>query len=312
MDPSSHAFEHNGFTLTWQEHGAGDHTFVLIPGWSSPRTAWNDTIQALQPFGRCVTLDLPGHYPAEVPATYTGISLEQLIDLETCAITRISQGQPLTLIGHSTGGLVSLGVAAQLPNQVRRVIVVGGVVQGKLTGILGLAQRVLRAHLYPVYWAAWRLTQLNLAIQMLGMMFYVYAWGAHWRNPMAWRAARATRPLYRHQNLYQIAVLLRLLEGYDISASCTALKMPVLAIVGANDPVVPPEQSRWLGRNLCRAEVKELQQVGHAPFFEAPEQFEGALLEWLGRHPVDDRRPTTDDRRPTTEELRVEDRRSAG
>jgi pimeloyl-ACP methyl ester carboxylesterase len=287
MDYNSHTFEHNGFTLTWEEHGTGDHTFIMIPGWSSPRTAWDDTIKKLRRFGRCVTLDMPGHYPAEVPASYTGISLEQLIDLETRAIVQISQGQPITLIGHSTGGLVSLCVAAQLPNQVKRVIVVSTVVRGKLTSILGLAQGLLRAHLYPVYWAPWRLTQLSLVIQMLGMMFYVYAWRAHWRNAVAWRVARKTRLLYKHNNLYQISVMLRSLEGYDISTICTTLKMPVLAIFGTNDPVVPPEQSRWLGQHLCHAEIRELSKVGHVPFLEVPELFDSLLLEWLSRHPVE-------------------------
>lgn len=287
MAANNNSFEHDGHILTWQEFGEGEHLFILLPGWSSVNTMWSDTIAALLPFGRCVTLDLPGHYPANVPTQYDCLPLEEFIDLMTRAVQHISQGKQITLIGHSTGGLASLGIAERLPNQVRRVVFICGVVSGKLTGVLGLAQRLLRANLYPVFWSAWRLTQLSLVTQMLGMMFYVHRWSAHWRNQSAWQVARDTRGLFQNHNLYQISVLLRMLETYNISAVSSRLTMPVLVMTGTDDPIVPPKQARWLASHLSNAELKEFERVGHVPFFEAREEYEASLLDWLARHPVD-------------------------
>src|SRR5512139_3014391 len=100
-------FTHDGHTLTWEEHSPGDHTLLMLHGWSASRLWWWRLIECLRGTGRCVTLDLPGHYPAQAPPDFR-LTQEQSIDLETAAVRHICGGRPVTLIGHSTGGLVSL------------------------------------------------------------------------------------------------------------------------------------------------------------------------------------------------------------
>ncbi len=103
------------------------------------------------------------------------------------------------------------------------------------------------------------------------------------QRPGRWRAQHARCISTRAST--SISVLLRMLEGYDISTVCATLKMPVLAIVGTNDPVVPAEQSRWLQQLPLPRRDHEIAEGGHVPFFEAPELFDRALLEWLGQAP---------------------------
>jgi pimeloyl-ACP methyl ester carboxylesterase len=277
-------FEYKGHQLNWSVRHTGDHTFVLIPGWSGVASMWESTIARLQPYGRCVLLDLPGHYPSQAPADYTSLSQTELLDLETCAVQQICGNGPLTLVGHSTGGLVALGIAARLPNQVKQVITVNSVVWGPLTGVLGLAQWLVEQRLYGLFWSAWKYTQLSRLTCMFGMMFYVHHKYAHWTNRTAWHLTQSVFPLFQRHSLKNLAIMLRLLQHCDIRALSRDLTIPVLVITGMDDPIVPSAQSVWLGQNLPCSEVHIIDKVGHLPFMEAPAEYESVLTHWLIKH----------------------------
>jgi pimeloyl-ACP methyl ester carboxylesterase len=76
------------------------------------------------------------------------------------------------------------------------------------------------------------------------------------------------------------------LEQFDIRPLAATLHIPVLAMTGSQDPIVPAEQARWLGLHSPCVEVKEFAQVGHMPFIESPDEYQQALDDWLTRHPV--------------------------
>lgn len=287
---TGNTFTYNGHTLTWEAHGAGEHTFVLISGFSAVRVSWTPTIELLQDKGRCITIDLPGHYPASAPPDYHQITQETLIDLETRAIQHICGDGPITLIGHSTGGLVAIGVAARLPNQVKRVVTIGGVVWGELTGIISVGQWLLRHNLYPLFWVIWKFTQLNIWTVMFGLMLYVHRRRAHWRNKLAWSVTSGSYRYYKQHSLANLAILLRMLENQatcDIRAISQTLRMPLLAIVGSDDPVVPVKQSLWLHEHVPSADLAVIDGVGHTPFIEDPDTYQDIILAWLQAHAVE-------------------------
>lgn len=273
-------FEHLGHVLTYQEHSSGDHTLVLVHGWSASGLWWWRLLKPLSALGRCVTLDLPGHYPSQAPSNFQ-LSQEGLIEMETQAVRHICSDRPVTLIGHSTGGLVSLGVAANLPRQVQHVVCIDGVVWGPLTGALGAAQWALCRQLHPLFWAAWRFSQLTAETMMIGLASYVGNRLGHWRNPVAWEGCRLGWPFYRKLSLHNLAVVLQLLAECDARPLAATLPMPVLVITGERDPLVPSRQSRWLAEHLPHADLVVLDGVGHMPHLEAPLALERAILDWL-------------------------------
>lgn len=280
-------FSHRGHTLTWEEHSPGDHTFIFIHGYSGNRAIWWRELRALRRLGRCVSLDLPGHYPATAPAGYRELGQEELIELETRAIAAIAGGGAATLIGHSTGGLVALAAAARLPGTVRRVIGIAPVVWGPLTGWLGLYQRLLRRRGYPLYWLNYRLTQLSLGYIQWGIgLAYSGDRRAYAQNALAAEIVRAWHPTYRRSAIRNLAVLLRGLEGYDIRPLVSDLATPVLAVSGGRDPVVPPQQSRWLAERLPQAALLEVASAGHMVHWEAAEEVEQGMLGWLRANPA--------------------------
>jgi pimeloyl-ACP methyl ester carboxylesterase len=280
------AIQYDGHTLTWEEHSPGQHTLIFLNGCSSLRGSWMQVLPYFTPLGRCVTLDLPGHYPACCPDEYDFLTQDLLLDLETNAVNRICPAGSITLIGHSTGGLVALGVASRMPDQVKRVISIDGVVWGPLTGLLGFAHFLLRNQLYPAFWVLWRYTQIAPWAMVHGVSFYVHRQNEHWRNPIVWQLCRELHPWYREQRLPNLAALLRMLETCDIRPIIKDLPVPVLAITGDRDPVVPRQQAQWLAHNLPHANLRIFDKTGHVPQIEMAEDCLRLMLDWLRAHPV--------------------------
>lgn len=271
-----------GHTLTWEEHSPGAHTLLFIHGYSGNRAIWSREVRRMAPLGRCVTLDLPGHYPAQAPAGYDHLSQDALIDLEVHAIRQIVGAGTATLIGHSTGGLVALAAAAALPDQVSGVVCLAGVVWGPLSGWLGRYQRWLGRRGYPLYWLNYRLTQLSLTYIQFGIgLAYSGDPRAYRRNPIAAEIVRTWHPTYRRSAIAGFAVLLQTLATCDIRPLAPRVRCPALVIAGARDPVVPVAQSRWLAANLPDVRYLELPTAGHMVHWEAAEAVERAMVGWL-------------------------------
>ncbi|MBX0327341.1 alpha/beta hydrolase [Oscillochloris sp. ZM17-4] len=274
---------YRGHTLTWEEHSQGDHTLIFIHGYSANRTIWTREVARMAGHGRCVTLDLPGHYPASAPPGYRALCQDDLLDLEINAIREIAGGGRVTMVGHSTGGMVALAAAAMLPEVVSRVIAISPVVWGPLAGFLGLYQRQMRIPGgYPLYWLNYRLTQLLPGYLRWGIgQFYSGDPAAYARNPVAAAAMPTWYPDYRRSQIGNFATLLGALAGCDIRPLAAQVACPSLVVAGARDPVVPIAQSRWLAQHLPRATLLEIPTSGHLPHWEAAEQVDAAVDGWL-------------------------------
>jgi pimeloyl-ACP methyl ester carboxylesterase len=89
--------------------GGTGPTMVLVPGSCSTGAAWRPVIAALNRRFRCVTTSLPGYggtaerRPAGDPA------MAYLAEVVETVVRKA--GEPVHLVGHSFGGLVSLAVA---------------------------------------------------------------------------------------------------------------------------------------------------------------------------------------------------------
>lgn len=272
-----------GHTLTWEEHSPGEHTLIFVNGYSANRSIWGREVARMARHGRCVTLDLPGHYPATPPPGYRTLSQDALIDLELGAIRAIAAGRPVTVVGHSTGGLVALAAAALLPALVSRVVAIAPVVWGPLSGFLGLYQRQLTIPGgYGLYWLNYRASQLSPRYVQWGIgRFYSGDPAAYARNSLAAEIVRGWHPFYRRSQIASFAALLKALEGCDIRPLVPQISCPTLVIAGARDPVVPVAQARWLAQNLARAELLEIPAAGHMVHWEAAAQVDAAVDGWL-------------------------------
>jgi pimeloyl-ACP methyl ester carboxylesterase len=68
-------------------------------------------------------------------------------------------------------------------------------------------------------------------------------------------------------------------------AKLETLKMPTLLMTGAADPATPPSIMRMIARHVPDNEVVIVAESGHSPYWERPEFYNRAVLEFIGRHP---------------------------
>jgi pimeloyl-ACP methyl ester carboxylesterase len=61
-------------------------------------------------------------------------------------------------------------------------------------------------------------------------------------------------------------------------------RVPVLLLTGEADLYAPPPLQRLMARHLPLHEIATIREVGHAPYWEAPEAFNGLVLDFLRRH----------------------------
>jgi pimeloyl-ACP methyl ester carboxylesterase len=62
------------------------------------------------------------------------------------------------------------------------------------------------------------------------------------------------------------------------------LKVPTLVLAGGADLYSPPPVLRAVARRLERAEMVTFPEVGHSAYWEAPSEFNDAVLRFLARH----------------------------
>ena len=291
-----HTFTGNGYTLTWEEHSSGDETFVLIPGHANVRTVWKHMLPAFAPSGRWVTLDLIGHYPATLAAEALppDMTPEQVAALYAPVIREIGGGQTVTLVGHSTGGLVALATAAQEPQLVQRVIALSCVVWGQLGGFLGIMQWLLRHQREDLFRLSVRGILGGVPALVFGASLYAHNRIAFLRNPLTWHAYYHAYPWTRQLDAHHLALVLRWLDAWDIRPLVAGLPQPVLVCTGACDPIVLPTQSLWLAKHLPQAELRVFDHTGHVLYCEAVAELVQAVRGWVvnGNYPSEPGRIT--------------------
>jgi pimeloyl-ACP methyl ester carboxylesterase len=108
---------------------------------------------------------------------------------------------------------------------------------------------------------------------------------------------RELGPSYRAVNPdgYKLWVELERKSGFDTAvrqrlanriteAMLGQLKVPTLVISGAADLATPPSISRMLAARIPGSELVVAAESGHSVYWEAPEVFNRAVLEFVGKH----------------------------
>jgi pimeloyl-ACP methyl ester carboxylesterase len=67
-------------------------------------------------------------------------------------------------------------------------------------------------------------------------------------------------------------------------AEMERLQVPVLLLTGEADLYAPPPLQRMIASHLPKHEMLTLREVGHAPYWESPEEFNRAVLDFLHRN----------------------------
>jgi len=256
---------------------------VFTHGWCVSEAIWHLQKERFRDGPHTmVTWDLPGHGHSP-PVARGHLTLDIGIDALARVVDEVEEPD-VVLVGHSLGGILSVGYLQRHPETARRrvrgIVVAstplvhhagwtdgrwpGSAVQAKLVA-LG-AQLAVENSLVDRWFAreAGSADPRAASYRLIRSGFGPDASPRHVR--FVRDLAAAVPPAVR-------ADTFRAMRGFDLRPLLPEIRVPALVLYGAHDRLVPPEESRQLASLLPRAQAVELAGAGHALFLERSEEF---------------------------------------
>jgi pimeloyl-ACP methyl ester carboxylesterase len=171
------------------------------------------------------------------------------------------------VMGHSMGGTVSLGLALEHPERVKKVAVVGSPISGDgLAVMLKLAaKRPLAALAYSIPGA------LSLGVRLFSP-FIARDW-KRWYAMFEQDLSATTMESFH----YSIASL----RDTNYVPRLGELRVPVLGVYGRTDRIVNPKQGEHLASEVAQPQVAYFDAAGHFPMLDDPDLFHHTLMDFL-------------------------------
>ena len=246
----------------YEVYGRG-RPVILLHGWLGSWGLWQETMAYLGRYYRTYAMDFWGFGESgKKRESYNVQDFVTLVDqfMEQLGIERAP------LVGHSMGGTVSLSVAIQYPERVRKVVVVGSPIIGSsLSLLLKLFGR--RAIAYVVYHNLWG---LKLSFRMMSPF---YTRDPRWPEMMNRDLSSTT--------LESFLLSISSLRRTDLRPSLSQIKVPAMGMYGDKDIVVHPEQWKPMKEGISHARIERFHSAGHFIMLDEPQRFMEVLRDFL-------------------------------
>lgn len=254
----------NGVTLTYVELGDPmGAPVLLLHGWTDNSRAWSILAPHLLKH-RLLIPDQRGHGGSDKPACCYAISAfahDALLLLDAKGISKAA------IVGHSLGSMVGQWLAAEHPERVERLVLVGSTALAPMKRKDAFYKEVLGFKAPPE----------------LGSEFM-----------RSWSPAASPTPVdatfVRHYEPEIAAVPLQVWHGVmrevvdvPVGRFAEQIKVPTLILSGGKDPLFPPEHHQALTRALPHARAHVFPDLGHNLNMERPEEVGPVLARFLDR-----------------------------
>jgi len=238
---------------------------VLVPGMGELRSSYRFLAPALVRAGyRVASTDLRGHGDSDT-------SFRSYGDVETAADVHAlirSLGGPAVVVGNSLAAGAGVIVAAEHPEDVAALVLVGPFVRNPSSS--GLLLALFRAMMAPL-WVA-RVWKAYLPTLYAG------------RKPDDFDEYRTAvyTSLRRPAHGKAFSLTTRQTDHAPAEAALPAVQAPVLVVMGDKDPDFPDPavEARWIGDALD-GEVVMISDAGHYPQAQQPDATTSAVVTFL-------------------------------
>ncbi len=266
-------------------------TVLLLHGKNFCAATWGETAAALAADGyRVIAPDQVGFCKSSKPAGYQ-YSFAALATLTEGLLDAAGAG-PVTVVGHSMGGMLAVRLALLHPGRVRAVVLVNplGLNDTLAEGVPYADVGTLRAEEAKTDAASIRAYQLR--------NYYHGAWRPEYDRWVAMLAGQYASPGGDRVRDAQ-ARLSDMIQTQPVAADLARVQQPVTLLIGLRDltafraasapaavrpaiRTVPQAAEAAVGR-FPNARLVPLPALGHAPQVEDPAAFQAALLAALAR-----------------------------
>jgi pimeloyl-ACP methyl ester carboxylesterase len=269
---------------------ANGRTAVLMHGKNFCGATWAHQVDSLAAAGyRVVVPDQIGFCASTKPEHYQ-YSFQQLA-VNTAALLREIGAARVTLVAHSTGGMIATRYALMFPQAVEQLVMVDpiGLEDWKA---LGVPSRTVDQ------WNARELGQTADAIREYERKtYYVGRWKPEYERWVTMLAGLQQGP-GRALVAWNSALVYDMIQTQPVVYEFPLLKMPVVLMIGTSDTtaigsdVAPPDVKAKVGhydvlgkqvvRTIPHGSLIEFPGLGHAPQIEQPDEFDRRLVEAMG------------------------------
>jgi pimeloyl-ACP methyl ester carboxylesterase len=247
----------------------GGPTVLMLHGIGGGHLAFAPQVETLASSGyRAIAWDMPGygHSAPIEPYTFKGLAESCIRLIQTLKCDNV------TLVGHSMGGMVAQEVVARRPDLVNKLVLCGTSPSfGKPDGDW---QREFIAQRTAPLDEGKSMAQLAevLVPQMIG--------------PAS--LPEGVKLATHCMSLVPAATYRRALEAlvtFDRRSNLERIGVPTLLIAGEHDRNAPPAVMKKMAGAIPRGTYIEMKGIGHLQNLEAPDDFDGFLLNFLALPP---------------------------
>ena len=237
---------------------------VFVHGWGFTGSIWDEFIEEFTQEHEVFVVDLPG-----CGRSPSGSEYHSLADLAASIVDGVPAGAPW--IGWSFGGLVALEAATRRPESVAAV------------GLIASNPKFTADDDWP-----WGVPRDFLNAMRAGLTSDPAESLKRFTLLLAQRAVNArsfTRKLRNHTQAVTApgALMegLKLLASTDLRPALSRMEVPVLAILGDRDPLIPVRVADPLMRLTPRLRAHVIAGAGHVPFISHRHETRRVLREFL-------------------------------
>jgi pimeloyl-[acyl-carrier protein] methyl ester esterase len=247
----------------WSETRGGGQDLVLIHGWGMNASVWGDVPDILAENFRVTCMDLPGH----------GRSRNQPLGSLPVVAEELAAVVPdeSVILGWSLGGLLAIELASSFPGKTKKLLLVNS---SPCFVRRDNWPPALDAEVFAAFEQGLKDDYSATLRRFLGLQLQGVADARELIRVLRRKLEEAPpEPDALRQGL-------RLLCESDLRSRLLGLEIPVAALLGARDTLVPGAVAEALGSECGVASVEVIPDGAHIPFLTHPELF----VDWVMRH----------------------------
>jgi len=247
------------FTLHSYERSpsVSTNTLVLLHGLGTSSSTWVRILPSLDPTWNVFALDLPGFGYSKIDSGPPFAGMNEMFQ-SVGAFIQERIPRPFTLLGHSLGGWLAAGVALELGNKVRHLVLADN------AGIL-CEETVEQGKAFQV-------ESVRDLAELLTKIWFRYPW--------------YFKPFYRavlnDLRKRHVAEFVRSIHANDfLNDRVRTLAVKTTIIWGKEDKLISMKSAEMLMQSIPYAQLYSIERCGHVPQLERPKEFVDILQKVL-------------------------------
>lgn len=253
-----------GLSIFYNDEGQGE-PLLLIHGFPFSSDMWEPQRAALMHRFRVITPDLRGMGKSDVPTS--GYSMDAYADDLIALLDHLGIGQAV-VGGLSMGGYIAFALLRRAPDRVKGLILID--TKATADDEAGLAKR--RSMIEQVR------EEGSRAAADTSKMFTERT---HQERPEL--VEYLQRIMLANPADGIVGAVRAMIDRPDSTALLRDLAIPVLIIVGSDDPLTPPSTAEAMHGALPNADLVVIDGASHVSNLEHPEAVNKAILDWASR-----------------------------